>query len=101
MRWDRSEHELFPDQYQRRGKILPRIRAVVDRNMTPESTGSGDDRKPANKRTRTCVVLTNEAKGSGCKGVRGTAHPFASGWSGHGAHVLFTLKRIPRRLITD
>ena len=73
------------------GKILARIRAVVDRNMTPEGPGGGDDRKPANQRTRTCVSLTNDAKGSGCEGVRGTAHPFASGWRGHGAHVPFYL----------
>ena len=74
-----------------RGKILAHIRAVMDRNMFAEGPGGGDDRKPANQRTRTCVSLTNDAKGSGCEGVRGTAHPFASGWRGHGAHVPFYL----------
>ena len=74
------------------GKILPHICAVMDRNIFAEGGRSGDDCKPANKRTRTCVVLTNDAKWSGCKGVRGTAHPFASGWSGHGAHVPFHFK---------
>ena len=56
---------------------------------------------PTPNPTLTCVALTNDAKGSGCKGVRGTAHPFVSGWSGHGAHVLFTLKRMPRKLKND
>ena len=65
------------------GKILPRIRADMHRNMFAEGLGGGDDRKPANQRTRTDVSLTNDAKGSGCKGVHGTAHPFASGRSGH------------------
>ena len=69
-----------------RSKILPRFRAKIFLHMIAESGRSGDDRKPANKRTRTCVVLTNDAKGSGYKGVRGTAHPFASGWSGHGEY---------------
>ena len=83
------------------GEILPRIRAGMLLYMTPESTGSGDDRKPANQRRRTCVSLANDTKGSGCEGVGGAAHPFASGRSGHGAHVLFTLKRIPRKLKND
>ena len=74
------------------GKILPHIRADMHRNMFAEGPGGGDDRKTANQRTRTCVSLTNDAKWSGCKGVRGTAHPFASGWSGHGAHVPFHFK---------
>ena len=74
------------------GKILPRICANILLHMIAEGGRSGDDRKAANKRTTTCVPLTNDAKWSGCKGVRGTAHPFASGWSGHGAHVLFHFK---------
>ena len=74
-----------------RSKILPRFRAKIFLHMIAEGPGGGDDRKPANKRTRTCVSLTNDAKGSGCEGVRGTAHPFASGWRGHGAHVPFYL----------
>ena len=73
------------------GKILPHIRADMHRNMFAEGGRSGDDRKAANKRTTTCVPLTNDAKGSGCKGVLGAAHPFASGWR-HGEYELFTLK---------
>ena len=80
------------------GKILPHIRAEIMLHMIAEGGRSGDDRKPANKRTRTCVALTNDAKWSGCKGVRGAAHPFASGRSGHGARILKQDKTIPQKV---
>ena len=80
------------------GKILPHIRAEIMLHMIAEGGRSGDDRKPANKRTRTCVALTNDAKWSGCKGVRGAAHPFASGRSGHGARILKHDKTIPQKV---